>query len=745
MKHNKQTALLLSLLLALPCCSGLSVKAMTRSHLYAAPEGAYGYVSDDAAEGSLPERFDLREKGLVSPIREQENYQTGWAFAAVQGIESSLISRDPKIDLSEWQLACSMYSHTFGYPADKGAFLQEEASDKQIMGLLAGRIGPVKEENAPYGDMDYADKPLTMEELQAQAAYHVTDVYTYPYLQEAENFSEQCEAVKQSVYEGNAVSFSYIHAENCYSEAFHSYYYDPDRAEMGDMTGHSACIVGWDDTFPAEQFNTDPGRDGAWLVKNSWGTNWGEFGCFWISYADDTINSLLSFEAVPADGSTLYQHDDFGCFGSFSADPSGDEAAWISNMFTAEQDMWVTSVMLCCMEADDVCEITVYKGCEESMPQSGEASAITSTILSKTGYQTIALAEPVFVEAGQRFSVTARLSGNKGWHIPCEYATHTERTDPDGTVRITDSAFSIEMLSRQFQAGESFFSSDGVQWQDMADLTPEIVSYTAGEDSSVRYESTTRYGNICLKAVTHAAGSVTFSENGTSLPAGTKIALSCEENVPIYYSVNNGEYQLYEDPIPFSEEMTVYAYPEGKSNTVSIRHYREQEAQISSILCAEDAFCWYADPTSEPNTFHYYTEKGVRSIGIMPVSTGTVMYEDQVLSPGKLTEISVPGGKTTLTFTVTEEGIGSSEYYLIVEELEDTGSPSPLIGDVDLNGNIDITDATLILRYIAYSLFGDTPDQHDPEWMIRADYDQDQIITVQDASGILKYIALSLF
>ncbi len=744
MKHNKQTALLLSMLLTVSCGSGLSAGAVTGSHLYPAPEDAYRYVSDDAAEESLPERFDLREKGLVSPVREQGNYQTGWAFAAVQSVESSLISRNAKIDLSEWQLACSMYSHTFGYPADKDAFLQEEASDKQIMGLLAGCIGPVREEDALYGDMDYADKSLTMEEIQAQAAYHVTDVYTYPYLQEAENFSAQCEAVKQAVYAGEAVSFSYVHAENCYNEAFHSYYYDPDQAETGAITGHSACIVGWDDTFPAEQFNTDPGRDGAWLVKNSWGTNWGEYGFFWISYADDTVNSLLSFDAVPADDSMLYQHDDFGCFGSFSSNPSGDEAAWIANMFTAGQDMWVTSAMLCCMEADDVCEITVYKGCEEGIPLSGEASAVTSTILSRTGYQTIPLAEPVFVKAGERFSVTVRLSGNKGWHIPCEYATHTERTDPDGTIKVTDSTFSIEMLSRQFQAGESFFSSDGIQWQDMADLTPEVVSYTAGEDNSIRYENTTMYGNICLKAVTHAAGAVTFSENSAFLPAGAEIALSCEEDLPIYYSVNNGAYQLYEAPIPFSEEMTVYAYPEGMDNTVSIRHYQEQKAEISGILCAEDGFCWYADPTSEPNTFHYYTEKGERSIGIMPVSTGTVMYEDQVLPPGKLTDISVPGGKTTLTFTVTEEGIGTSEYNLIIEELNDTEQTSGLLGDVDLNGTIDTSDASQILQYIAQSLFGDTPDFADSEWLARADYDEDQDVDTSDVSEILEYIASNL-
>ncbi len=43
------------------------------------------------------------------------------------------------------------------------------------------------------------------------------------------------------------------------------------------QSNHSVIIVGWDDT------------KSAWLIKNSWGTDWGEDGYMWIKYRSCNI------------------------------------------------------------------------------------------------------------------------------------------------------------------------------------------------------------------------------------------------------------------------------------------------------------------------------------------------------------------------------------------------------------------------------------------------------------------------
>ena len=56
-------------------------------------------------------------------------------------------------------------------------------------------------------------------------------------------------------------------------------------------TNHEVTVVGWDDNFPVENFNAScrPTNPGAWLIKNSWGKTYGDFGYFWLSYEDPSI------------------------------------------------------------------------------------------------------------------------------------------------------------------------------------------------------------------------------------------------------------------------------------------------------------------------------------------------------------------------------------------------------------------------------------------------------------------------
>lgn len=79
-----------------------------------------------------------------------------------------------------------------------------------------------------------------------------------------------------------------------------------------DEQSHAICIVGWDDDYPRENFNSMhmPPKNGAWIVKNSWGSEidytdgqigynkWGikdengkHTGYFYISYYDKTLNN----------------------------------------------------------------------------------------------------------------------------------------------------------------------------------------------------------------------------------------------------------------------------------------------------------------------------------------------------------------------------------------------------------------------------------------------------------------------
>lgn len=697
-----------------------------------------------APSGVLPASYDMRRYGLCTAVKDQGSYSTCWAFSALNAFETAEIAQDPLIDLSEWHLAYYTYSDTFGYPyAANSPFDAGSFDCDQEIGMLTSWIGPVYEADAPYHDMSITDSTLTMEEVRAQSALHTIQAVSYSYdPEDTEHFSTQIAAVQSAIYEGHAIDVSYYHSDACFNEKTNAYCYHPDIADGG--YGHSVSLVGWDDSFPASAFLRDPGRDGAWLAKNSWGTTWGDDGYFWISYADPRIGDLYALEAEPAQvHNRLYQHDQFGSSGAFSFSPGGDAEVFLANVFTAEENGWITSLMFCNLDANDAAEFTIYTGLTDANnPVSGKPSAATVKQFDRIGYQTLELDTPVPIKAGECFAVTAKVTGEgNGFRIPCEFATHTEQFHADGTSDGFDSGFTPEMLGRDFAAGQSFYSADSIVWYDMYHAEHGTISNSdeaSGESTQVEMI----LGNICLKALTRDDGIVLFSDYHESIPAAQGIELWNDDHAPVYYSLDGIHFTLYEEPILFPEgesTMTISAYADMGDKTVFTRSYQKQAAALSSLLCKDAHFEWYADRDPEdPTRLHYYIDKSITSVDILPMTTGMLKIGDQEFPSGQTGTLSVKRGTNEFTLDVTQEGLVPAQYTLTIETLF---SANFLRGDVNLDGKIDASDAADILVYCAAIGSGETPAVPDDEWLDRADFSETGVVDAASATDILVYAA----
>ena len=83
---------------------------------------------------------------------------------------------------------------------------------------------------------------------------------------------------------------------------------------------HEVSLVGWDDSRI-----TQSGSPGAWLVKNSWGTLFGDGGYFWLSYSDSSaVLDAASYQAVAA---TTYS--------KVLQNEGGSPVGWVPGVLTA--------------------------------------------------------------------------------------------------------------------------------------------------------------------------------------------------------------------------------------------------------------------------------------------------------------------------------------------------------------------------------------------------------------------------
>ncbi|NLG36127.1 MAG: hypothetical protein GX548_12320, partial [Lentisphaerae bacterium] len=370
--------------------------------------------------------FDLRTEGKLTSVKNQNPYGTCWAHATYASMESALLPGETN-DFSENHL---VNLHGFDWGFDDGG------NGVVSMAYLTRWEGPVNEADDPYPDEGGSTGAEPVRR-------HVQEVLLIP----AKSGPTNNDAIKQALQDYGAVYVNYYHHDSYYHSTNASYYY-----AGGSNGNHAVAIVGWNDNYPSNQFNSVAPGNGAYIVKNSWGTGWGESGYFYVSYHDTVFayDELFVFHDAGSTSnySRVYDYDPLGWVNSIGT--GSGTTFWGANLFTAEADEDLAAVGFYAVSADTDYEIYIYKGITAGAPRSGMLAASESGTGLAAGYGTIALSTNVGLTNGQRFSIVLKL------------------TTPDTTYpQAFEYALAGYSSAAGASAGQSYYSSSGSSWTDL--------------------------------------------------------------------------------------------------------------------------------------------------------------------------------------------------------------------------------------------------------------------------------------
>ena len=404
-----------------------------------------------AASEGLPQRYDLREEGAVTPARNQGRYGDCWAFAAMAALESAILKQDvdssvtaQTLDLSEDHMD---RHHGYDYPARTAGGRYELA----VSYLLRGD-GPYLESDYPYVLDEAATAPTppgevpVPEEVQPDSPSIPYDVKGVQFLENVNALALTADTVqaataptKEAILTYGAVStnlyqahdgngtFPYTNAAY-YNPETAAYYCDGQVRGYNHIANHAVAIVGWDDAFSRENFATQPTIDGAWLCKDAQGTQFGQDGFYWVSYQSACVTTTqFCFTRVEkSDGAPAArraQHDALGLTrfldNNYTMTASGDAGEdTYFNRFTAPEEgavlesagfytMGKNASYRLYFIPDFPAFLDAFPGDYDGLTfqEVAEDYLIQEGTLTEAGYHTVDLPEPLSLEPGQDYGL----------------------------------------------------------------------------------------------------------------------------------------------------------------------------------------------------------------------------------------------------------------------------------------------------------------------------------------------------
>ncbi|MFQ9516113.1 MAG: C1 family peptidase [Eubacterium sp.] len=459
---------------------------------------------------SLPAVYGNTDKAVYN----QGSSPTCWAFAGTSLFEYTVDKTNNVTNTSfsvEHLVEKTSIMGNCGFTATS----KQGGNASMFSAYFAAGYGPVSAEDYPWGSAT----DLIQDYDFGKSEYRATDIR---YIANDRNTdgtlnSNTREIIKESIYNNGAVSCSfYIGDYGKYlgnDKVSYYVYEDPNKSN-----NHEVLIVGWDDTWSKKNFRTEPEADGAWLVRNSWGSNWGNKGYFWISYEDLTVNpdvTICGYEKMN-DSQKVYNLDESGRSSDIGS--SVKQQGFI-NVFDIENNEKITGVTFFESSTTAICQLFYVPINSDGTPDVSRKIAISDEeSITYSGYHTISVTQNLELDNGSKCGIMVYVKNSNGTSIGFERSTNkTLATLNEGESFFCNSSGTITDMISYNNSNWGNFSIKLIT----ENISTPISNCTVSDIDAHTYTG----------AAITAKPTITY--NGTKLKEGTDYTLSYRNNINV--------------------------------------------------------------------------------------------------------------------------------------------------------------------------------------------------------------------
>jgi C1A family cysteine protease len=193
--------------------------------------------------------------GYYTSIKNQGNCGSCWAFAIVGSFEGAYYKKTGSAP--NWSEQYVLDCNTQGYSCSGGFFSAQNMNC------------------SPYGSRTETCYPyVAYKKTCSSSCSYVARATSWAYVGSSSGVPST-DAIKQKIYDKGLVAAACT--ADSYFQAYTGGCYSRNNTSS---PNHAICLVGWDNSKCTT---------GAWRLKNSWGTGWGESGLMWIKYGVSKI------------------------------------------------------------------------------------------------------------------------------------------------------------------------------------------------------------------------------------------------------------------------------------------------------------------------------------------------------------------------------------------------------------------------------------------------------------------------